>query len=315
VTHVKGVEAADEHWPESDVYKRPMTDAVRTGIAAAVEAAQSADVIIACLGETDEQCRESRSRISLDLPGYQEDLLRALHATGKPVVLVLSNGRPLSTQFAAREIPAILEMWFPGENGGEAIADVILGRYNPAGRLPVTVPQSVGQVPYNFPTKPGAQAEDDGQVSGPLYPFGHGLSYTTFAYGALEVTPARTTAGQTITVSLAITNTGQTAGDEVVQLYLRDDYSTVTTYERRLVGFQRVPLHPGETRRVTFTLGTAALRLFNADREWVVEPGRFTLFAGASSADIRQTATFVITDAAGHAPEEAALPETRVDPI
>lgn len=315
VTYVKGTEAADEHWPESDVYKRPMTDAVRAGIAAAVEAAREADVIIACLGETDAQCRESRSRISLDLPGYQEDLLRALHATGKPVVLVLSNGRPLTTQFAAREVPAILEMWFPGEDGGAALADVILGRYNPAGRLPVTVPQSVGQLPYNFPTRPGAQDADDGQVAGPLFAFGHGLSYTTFAYGPLTVTPPRALASGEVTVSFDLTNTGPVAGDEVAQLYLRDDYSSVTTFERRLVGFQRVPLQPGETRRITFTLGAEALRLYNAAGQWVVEPGRFTVFAGASSADIRQTATFVVTDANGNAPEEAPLPATRADPI
>ena len=145
IEYLKGVEAADESWPLSDVYKEPPSPDVQAGIDAAVEAATNADLIIACLGETDAQCRESISRISLDLPGYQEELLQALEATGKPVVLVLSNGRPLSTQFAVRRIPAIVEMWFPGEDGGTALAEVLLGQYNPAGRLPVTVPQSAGR--------------------------------------------------------------------------------------------------------------------------------------------------------------------------
>ncbi|MDP0501507.1 MAG: glycoside hydrolase family 3 N-terminal domain-containing protein [Verrucomicrobiota bacterium JB022] len=315
IDFVKGVEAADENWPLSDVYKEPPSADVRAGIEAAVAAARNADVIIACLGETDEQCRESRSRISLDLPGYQEELLRALHATGKPVVLVLSNGRPLSTQFAARQVPAILEMWFPGEDGGTALAEVLLGDYNPAGRLPVTVPQSVGQLPFNFPTKPGAQAQDYGQVEGPLYPFGHGLSYTQFGYAGLEVTPKRSTADHDIRVRVTVTNKGQRAGDEVVQLYLRDDYSSVTTYEQQLRGFQRVHLAPGESRVVEFTLDREDLQLFDAKQQWVVEPGRFTVMIGASSADIRQTTTFTITDEEGQAPEEVAINDEWIDPV
>jgi len=315
VDFVKGVEAADENWPLSDVFKEAPSAEVQAGIDEAVAAAQDVDVIIACLGETDEQCRESRSRINLNLPGYQEELLRALYATGKPVVLVLSNGRPLSTQFAARRIPAIVEMWFPGEDGGEALADVLLGRYNPAGRLPVTVPQSVGQIPYNFPTKPGAQDEDGGQVQGPLFPFGHGLSYTEFSYSDLQATPKRTTADEAVKVSVKVRNTGQRAGDEVVQLYLRDDYSSVTTYEQRLVGFQRIHLAAGESQTVTFTLDREALQLFNQKEQWVVEPGRFTVMAGASSTDIRQSTQFTITNKAGKAPEEAPIQNDWVDPI
>ncbi|MFP4281898.1 MAG: glycoside hydrolase family 3 N-terminal domain-containing protein [Opitutales bacterium] len=315
ITYVKGVEAADDNWPESDVFKEPPSAEVRAGIDAAVAAAREADVIIACLGETDEQCRESRSRLSLDLPGYQEELLRALHATGKPVVLVLSNGRPLSTQFAVRRVPAIVEMWFPGEDGGAALADVLLGHYNPAGRLPVTVPQSVGQLPYNFPAKPGSQALDYGQVEGPLFPFGHGLSYTEFGYDDLVVTPARTTADTDIKVRVTVTNRGELAGDEVVQLYLRDDFSSVTTFDQQLRGFRRLHLAAGASAEVEFVLGREDLQLFNEAGEWIVEPGRFTVMVGASSADIRAARHFTITDEEGEAPREAPIVDGTVDPI
>ncbi len=315
LTYVKGVEAADANWPESDVYKEPATADVQAGIDAAVAAARDADLIIACLGETDAQCRESRSRISLNLPGYQDELLAALHATGKPIVLVLSNGRPLSTQFAVRKIPAIVEMWFPGQDGGHALTDVLLGKFNPAGRLPVTVPQSVGQLPYNFPTKPGAQDQDYGQVEGPLFAFGHGLSYTTFAYSNLTASPTTGTVDGNVTVTVQVTNTGDRAGDEVVQLYLRDNYSSLTTHERRLVGFQRLPFAPGETRTVSFTLTQEHLQLYNADRQWVVEPGGFTVMAGASSDDVRVSTTFVLTDADGHAPTEIPFNGVTNDPI
>lgn len=316
VDYVKGVEAADENWPLSDVFKESPSADVQAGIDAAVAAARDVDVIIALLGETDEQCRESYSRISLDLPGYQEELLRALHATGKPIVLVLSNGRPLSTQFAARRVPAMVEMWFPGEDGGTALADVLFGHYNPAGRLPVTVPQSVGQLPFNFPSKPGAQDRDYGQVEGALFPFGHGLSYTAFAYSDLEVNPSRSSIdAPAIEVEVKVTNTGERAGDEVVQLYLRDDYSSVTTFEQRLVGFERMHLKPGETRTAKFFLNREHLQLFNAAQEWVVEPGRFTLMVGASSADIRLSRNFWITDENGEAPVEDPLPGDTVDPV
>lgn len=315
VSYQKGVDVADADWPTSDIYKKAPDADVMSGISAAVKAAADVDVIIACMGESDAQCRESRSRISLDLPGYQEDLLRALHATGKPVVLVLSNGRPLSVQFAAREIPAILEMWFPGEEGGHALADVLFGQYNPAGRLPVTVPQSVGQLPFNFPYKPGSQDQDYGQVQGPLFSFGHGLSYTTFAYDALSISPTRAEADDTVSVKLTVTNTGDRAGDEVVQLYLRDDYSSVTTWDLRLVGFERVHLAAGETLPVRFEIKREHLELFNADQEWVVEPGRFTLMVGASSTDLRLTGQFAIESEDGELPHEDPLPGQTVDPI
>lgn len=314
VRYVKGVEAKDAHWPASDVLKEPPSADVQAGIAEAVAAARDVDVIIAVLGETDELCRESVSRISLNLPGYQEELLEALHATGKPIVLVLSNGRPLSVNWAAKNLPAIVELWFPGEAGGAALADILLGDANPSGRLPITFPQSVGQIPFNFPAHPGSQARDFGQVSGPLFPFGHGLSYTTFRYDRLSIAPDRATADEPFTIACDVTNTGSRAGDEVVQLYLRDDYSSVTTYDLALRGFTRVTLAPGETKRVRFSLGREHLQLYNADGQWVVEPGRFTVMVGASSTDLRLRGTFTVTDAAGHAPVEDALLDEHVDP-
>ena len=189
VRYVKGVEARDANWPESDIYREAMPREVRSGIDAAVKAAAGVDVILLVVGEPEELSRESRSRISLELPGYQEDLLRALHATRVPLVVVVSSGRPQAINFAAKHARAIVNLWYLGENGGSALADVLFGDYNPAGRLPITVPRSVGQLP--FPFKPGAHGRDEGQVSGPLYAFGHGLSYTQFEYSGLRVSPAR----------------------------------------------------------------------------------------------------------------------------
>ena len=161
------------------------------GIAAAAEAAKGMDVAIVVLGETNILCSEAHGRTSLNLPGYQEELLEAIQATGTPVVLVLSNGRPLSVNWAARHVPAILEMWFPGDQGGDAIADVLFGDVNPSGRLPITFPKTVGQILFNFPAKPGSQDHDIGMVDGALFPFGFGLSYTTYAFGNLRISPER----------------------------------------------------------------------------------------------------------------------------
>jgi len=296
IVYEKGVEVVDDNFPESDVFKSPPSAEVRAGINAAVKAAQGADVAILALGENGAICRESASRISLDLPGYQQELLEAIHATGIPVVLVLSSGRPLSVNWADKNIPAIVNLWFPGEAGGDALAEVLAGDYTPAGRLPVTVPRSVGQIPLNFPTRPGANGRDPGQVSGPLYPFGHGLSYTTFGYTNLTVSPAIQGPQGRIELAVEVTNAGDRAGDEVVQLYLRDDYSSVTTFEKSLRGFERVHLAPGETRTVRFTLVPEHLALFDRNQRWTVEPGRFTVMIGASSEDIRLEGSFHISD-------------------
>ena len=315
VRFAQGVAVKDEHFPESDVLKEPPSEKVRAGIAEAVAAAKEVDVIVAALGESDELCRESGGRTSLELPGYQEELLEALQATGKPVVLVLSNGRPLSVNWAVKHVPAIVEMWFPGEQGGAALADILFGEVNPSGRLPVTFPKSVGQIPMNFPVHPGAQSRDPGMVTGPLFSFGFGLSYTKFAYANLKVSPTRTVAGSPIEVTCDVTNSGARAGDEVVQLYLSDDYSSVTTWEKELRGFARVTLAPGETKPVKFTINPEHMQLYDRAGKWTIEPGGFTVMVGASSGDIRLRGTFIITRPDGTAPEEQPVRESRVDPI
>jgi len=310
----KGVDVVDDGFPASDLLKEPPPEQVRAGIRAAAAAAERAEVVILALGESDSICRESASRISLNLPGYQEELLQAVSAVGKPVVLVLSSGRPLSVNWAARHVPAILTMWFPGEPAGDAMADVLFGDYNPAGRLPVTVPRSAGQIQLNFPAKPGSQARDPGQVEGPLFCFGHGLSYTAFTYSNLVITPAEQGPAGMIEVCCDVINTGTRAGDEVVQLYLRDDYSSVTTYERVLRGFERAHLQPGEKRTIRFALPPGDLELFNRHGQWVVEPGTFTVFIGASSEDIRLEGAFTITG--GTPPRETGKPgASKDDPI
>jgi beta-glucosidase len=307
VVYQQGVPVIDERFPESDVFREPPTEKTRAGIAAAVAAAADADVIIAVLGEVEEISQESASRVSLDLPGHQQDLLEALHATGKPLVLVLSNGRPLSVNWAAKHVRAIVEMWFPGEPGGTALADMLFGDLNPSGRLPITFPKSVGQIPFNFPAHPGSQARDDGQVQGALYPFGHGLSYTTFRYSNVSVAPARAAPGATFTVACDVTNSGARAGEEVVQLYLRDDYTSVVTFDQQLRGFTRVSLAPGETKRVQFELKPQHLMLYDRNGEWSVEPGRFTVSLGASSQDFRLRTTLTVTRPDGSIPVESPV--------
>jgi beta-glucosidase len=247
---------------------------------------------------------ESRSRTSLDLPARQLELVQAMVASGKPTVVVLINGRALTVNWVAKRVPAVIEAMFPGEFGGQAIAEALFGDFNPGGKLSFTIPKSVGQVPFNFPAKPGSQADETRggpndkptQVNGALYPFGHGLSYTTFSYANLQVSPEAQKIGGTIRVTVDVTNSGSVAGDEVVQLYLQDVQSSVTTYDQVLRGFQRVALKPGETRAVTFTVGPEDMQLFNAQQRWVVEPGTFEVQIGSSSADIRLKGRFEIKE-------------------
>jgi beta-glucosidase len=307
IRYALGCPVIDDRFPESDVYKEPLSEKARAGIAEAVQAAQDVDVIIAVLGETEEISQESASRTSLDLPGDQQSLLEALLKTGKPLVLVLSNGRPLSVNWAAKHVSAIVELWFPGEGGGTALADVLFGDYNPSGRLPITFPKSVGQIPYNFPAHPGSQARDAGQVAGALFPFGFGLSYTTFKYSDLEISPGQAGTGSTIAVSCKVTNTGDTAGEDVVQLYVRDDYATVVTVDYELQGFKRVALAPQETKTVNFTIEPRQLAIYDRNNNWVVEPGRFTAMIGASSADIQLRGTFTLKGPDGAFPIEDPL--------
>jgi beta-glucosidase len=265
-----------------------------SGFEEAVRAARQADAVLMFLGEHPEMSAEANNRTSLDLPGVQEQLALAVAATGKPVVVVLLNGRPLSTGALQGKVASILEAWFPGVEGGNALVDVLFGDVAPSGKLPVTVPRNVGQVPiYHARRNTGRPPSQDDKYTSkyidvhwtPLYPFGHGLGYTTFEYGAPTVERARVPLDDLRqVVRVRVANTGPRAGTEVVQLYLRDDVASVTRPVRELRGFQRVELQPGESREVEFTLGFEDLALYGADMRRVVEPGTFTVFAGGSSA-------------------------------
>jgi beta-glucosidase len=293
VTYAKGCDIVDERWPESEILPEPLTKKESDEIVNAVDAAMKADVSIVVLGDQSKTVGESASRSSLDLPGRQLDLLQAVSASKKPVILVLLNGRPMSINWANKYISGILEAWFPGAQGGTAIADVLFGDYNPGGKITMTFPKTVGQIPYNFPTKPNAQAEGEKtRVNGPLYYFGHGLSYTTFAYSNLRMTPLKPTISQNVTVSVDVQNSGSRLGDEVVQLYTLDLVSSVTTYEKNLRGFERINLQPGEKKTVTFTLTPADLSLWDKNMHFVEEPGMFRVMIGSSSEDIRLTGEF-----------------------
>lgn len=305
VLYTKGCDLVDAHWPESEIIEYPLTPDEQAEIDRAAANARQADVAVVVLGGGQRTCGENKSRTSLDLPGHQLKLLQAVQATGKPVVLVLINGRPLSVNWADKFVPAILEAWYPGSKGGTAVADILFGDYNPGGKLTVTFPKTVGQIPFNFPCKPASQIDGgknpgaDGNMSrinGALYPFGYGLSYTTFEYSDLEISPKVITPDQKATVRLKVTNTGKRAGDEVVQLYTRDILSSITTYEKNLAGFERIRLKPGETKEVTFTLDRKHLELLNADMRWIVEPGEFAIMAGASSEDIRLNGILTVED-------------------
>jgi beta-glucosidase len=246
--------------------------------------AAKSDVVVAVVGESDTTVGEGFDRADLDLPGAQLDLIQAVQAAGKPVVVVLLNGRPLSVPWLAENVPAIVEAWFPGEQGGTAVAEVLFGDTNPAGRLPVTVPKFVGQVPMYYDYKPSARRPYVKIDAAPLYPFGHGLSYTEFAYRDLTVSPEQIGPDGSVTVSVTVANTGARAGDEVVQLYVHDEVASVTAPVKRLRGFERIHLTPQQTQRVTFTLGPADLAVLDRSLKPVVEPGRFEVFVGGSSA-------------------------------
>jgi len=263
-------------------------------IPAAVAKAKDAEVVVLGLGESPETSGEGRDRSNLDLPGNQEELLEAVVATGKPIVLVLENGRPLTIRWAKEHVPAILEAWYPGEFGGQAIAETLFGDNNPAGRLTITFPRSVGQLPdfYNIdPSTTHKYVDDDGQ---PLFPFGFGLSYTRFRYDHLVAKPPAPRVQSAILVSVDAKNVGQTEGDEVVQLYLRHDVSSVETPVRSLVGFSRIRLKPLETKTVSFRISRSQLAVWNVSRRWIIEPGSYTLWAGGSS-EASVTTKFVLT--------------------
>ncbi|OIP81395.1 MAG: hypothetical protein AUK44_10130 [Porphyromonadaceae bacterium CG2_30_38_12] len=304
VDYSKGCEVVDEGYPESELIPTELTVLEEQTIAEAVEKAKLSDVIIAVLGEDEMRCGESKSRTSLALPGRQLQLLQALYKTGKPVVLVLINGRPLTINWENKYIPSILEAWFPNAVGGTAIAETLFGVNNPGGKLSVTFPKSLGQIELNFPYKPASHA---GQSSsndpngfgntmavGALYPFGYGLSYTTFKYSNLKIDSVDLNKNGTLHVAVEIANTGNCKGDEIVQLYFKDLVSSITVYETQLRGFERVSLNAGETKTVHFTLHKSDFELLDKNMHWEVEPGKFEILIGASSEDIRLKGKFTI---------------------
>jgi beta-glucosidase len=262
------------------------------GFDEAAAAARRAEVAVLAIGESGEMSGEAASRSSLNLPGVQLDLVKAVQATGTPVVVVLFNGRPLSIGWIAEHVPAILEAWFPGTEAGHAIADVLVGAVNPGGKLPVTFPRAVGQVPiyYNYKSTGRPPTADNKFTSKyvdlpwtPLYPFGYGLSYTSFDIRDLRLSASMISIDGQLRVTAGVRNTGSRAGDEVVQLYIRDVASTVTRPVRELKGFTRVSLAPGETRQVEFVLTPAELGFYDRDMRFVVEPGAFDVWVGNSS--------------------------------
>jgi beta-glucosidase len=301
VTYVKGCDIVDATWPESEIIETPLTDKEQADINAAVEQAKKSDVVIAVVGEDVDRVGESLSRTGLNLPGRQLKLIQALQATGKPVVMVMINGQPLTINWENKYVPAILEAWFPGPQSGQVIAETLFGENNPGGKLPITFPKTVGQIQFNFPFKPGSQAPQGGEnswgktsVNGALYPFGYGLSYTTFEYSNLQVSPESEHGQGDIQVTVDVTNTGQRKGDDVVELFLKQEVSSVTTYEFDLRGFDRVPLNPGEKKTVSFTLHPDDLAILDKNMNWTVEPGKFQVMIGHSSEDINLKKEFVV---------------------
>ncbi|GER07955.1 glycosyl hydrolase [Iodidimonas muriae] len=276
----------------------------RSGFDEAVDVARKADVVLLFLGEHHDMSAEANNRTSLDLPGVQKELAQAVHASGKPVVAVLFSGRPLAVTWLSEEIPALVEAWFPGIEAGHAIADTLFGDYNPAGRLPVSFPRNVGQIPiyHNHKNTGRPPSQTEKYTSKyldvpwtPLYPFGHGLSYTTFGYDGLSLDKQAIAPDGSVEVTVTVTNNGARAGEEVVQLYLRDDVASVTRPVKELRGFERIHLAPGESRKVQFHLDFDDLAFYGKDMRRVVEPGTFTVFVGGNSVDLLETQFKVVT--------------------
>jgi beta-glucosidase len=293
-----------------------VNDQNKSGFEKAVQEAKNADVAIVVLGEQSRREGDEAKQLapptdgegydvaSLDLTGLQEDLLKAVRATGTPTVLVLINGRPLSIRWAAEHVSAIVEAWQPGERGAEAIADVLFGDYNPSGRLAITIPRSVGQLPayYSYPLSKsywieGGWTDTRGYVdmpATPLFPFGYGLSYTNFHYSNLRIEPSAIRTHEKINVSVDVENTGNRAGVETVQLYLRQRFTPVATPVKQLRGFQRVQLDPGQKKAVNLTLGPEELQLLDQGLNWKVVPGTFDIMIGKSSADVVLKGSFEV---------------------
>ncbi len=280
IDFVKGCNVNDSDYKEFD---------------AAVEAAQRADLIIFTAGESRGMSGEAESKTNLDIPAVQEELIRRIQTVGKPVVVVLMNGRPLTINRISENIPAVLETWYSGSQAGNAIAQVLFGDYNPSGKLPVTFPGSTGQIPlYYYHKSTGRPFDEEDKYTSkytdspntPLYPFGYGLSYTTFGYDNITVSKNRIKKDESFTVNLNVKNTGNCAGEEVVQLYIRDDYASITRPVKELKGFKKLNILPGETKKIEFEITPDMLSFLDINMQPVVEPGSFTVYSGGNSADL-----------------------------
>ena len=265
-----------------------LTGDAKDGIAEAVQAARQCQFAVLCVGNTSQTEGEQRDRANLELLGVQADLIEAIAEAGVPAVVVLINGSAILMSGWIDQVPAVLEAWYPGEAGGTAIAEALFGDANPGGKLPISIPRAMGQLPLYYNTKPSGRINDYVDLSSkPLFPFGHGLSYTTFSYRNLHISPERANAQQKVLISLEVENTGSHAGDEVVQLYMHDKIASVVRPVKELKGFKRISLKPNEIKRVNYEIDTRQLGLYNVDMEYVVEPGEFEIMVGSSSEDIR----------------------------
>lgn len=290
--------------PETEVLYAKGCDIIsdsKDGFAEAIEVAKEADVIIAVMGEESGLFHrgisgEGNDRTTLELFGVQRDLLKELHKLGKPIVLVLINGRPQALKWEHENLNAILEAWYPGEEGGNAVADVIFGDYNPSGKLPISFPAVTGQIPVYYNRKPSAFSDYIDESAKPLYPFGHGLSYTTFEYSDLKISPEKVNSLEKIEISFTIKNTGNRDGEEVVQLYIHDQVASLERPVKELKGFKKIYLKPGESKRVTFTLYPEQLAFYDEFMRFIVEKGVFEVMIGSSSEDIRLMGTFEVLE-------------------
>ena len=307
VTHAKGCDYFDKSFPQSDIMHIEPDEETQASIDEAVKLARDSDVIIVCVGDTHDTVGESKTRLSLDLPGHQSLLVKQLAKTGKPVVVVLMPGRAASINWIDQNIPGIVCAWHGGEKVGQAIAETLFGAYNPGGKLPITFPKTVGQIPLAFPARNGAHGGQSkghdpngwgtSRVRAPLYPLGHGLSYTSFEYKNLKISPKNPTAKDKIAITCDVTNTGDRDGDNVVQLYIRDVVGTITPYEKVLRGFERVAISAGETKTVTFELDPwRDLKVMGPEYKWIVEAGDFDVMVAESSSDeaVKQSGSFTI---------------------
>lgn len=265
-----------------------------TDFSAALEAAKDADLVIAAMGDSSETSGENFDRVSLDLPGQQLDLLKAVYEVNPNIVLVMQSGRPASITWEQDHIPAIVNGFFPGEKGGDALARILFGEVNPSGRLPYTFPRTVGQIPCHYGRFPAGGKRYVEMDWNPLYPFGYGLSYTTFAYSRMKLSAHEIPVNGSVDVTFTVTNTGDRFGKEVAQVYIHDSFSSTVKPIKELAGFEKVALAPGESKQVTITIGYRQLRTLTAGFEWVVEPGEFSVYLGNNAANVLDEDTFIV---------------------